>query len=95
MKAGVDEECLSNIQNSVSSDPLNWLKTLRIVEEIIFSMPYVDHNRLSHLLLETWECVDGIFCSAKQTYIRKVIHLSQPPLEHFVIPMQVANVLIL
>ncbi len=75
-KAGVDEECLSNIQNSVSSDPLNWLKTLRIVEGVIFSMPYVDHGRLSRLLLETWECVDGIFRNSRQNYFRKVIHLS-------------------
>ncbi len=75
-KAGVDEECLSKIRNSVSSDPLNWPKTLRIVEGIIFSMPYVDHGMLSRLLLETWECVDGIFRHSRQTYFRKVIYLS-------------------
>ncbi len=76
-KAGVDEECLSNIQNSVSSSPSNWVKTLRIVEETIFSMPYLDHNRLSHLLLETWKCVDGISSNAKQIYTRKV-HMLEP-----------------
>ncbi len=76
-EAGVDEECLSNIRNSISSDTSNWLKTLRIVEGIIFSMPYIDHARLSLLLLKTWEYVDGIVCHTRQNYFRKVIiHLS-------------------